>query len=82
MNYGIFQEAATASLHLKLLSLCQPQEHAAATGGRTQATTAAPVAALLHALARPPHSPAPAGRVSRALAPPMPRDGSELAGCL
>lgn len=61
MNDGIFQEAAIASLHLKLLSLCHHQDHAATAGGRTQATTAALVVALLHALARPPHSSASAG---------------------
>lgn len=56
MNCGTFQEAVIASLHLKLLSLCHPQDHAATAGGRAQAITAALVVAFLHALVGPPHS--------------------------
>lgn len=60
MNYGIFQEAVIASLHLEL-SLCLPWDHAATAEGRTWATTAALVVTLLHALIQPPHSSAPKG---------------------
>lgn len=41
MNYSVFQEAVIASLHLKLLFLCHPQDHTATAGGGTWATTAA-----------------------------------------
>lgn len=80
MNDGIFQEAAIASLHLKLLSLRHHQDHAATAGGRTQATTATLVVALLHALARPHRSSASAGLERWALAPPTTKDGFELDG--
>lgn len=66
MNYGIFQEAVIASLHVKL-SLCLPWDHAAIAEGRTWATSAALVVTLLHALAQPPHSSAPAGCKSESL---------------
>lgn len=55
MNYGIFQEAVIASLHLKL-SLCLPWDHAATAEGRKWATTAALVVTLLHAVAQPPQA--------------------------
>lgn len=66
MNYGIFQEAVIASLHLKL-SLCLPRDHAGTAEGRMWATTAALVVTLLHAVAQPPHSSDPAGCESESL---------------
>lgn len=66
MNYGIFQEAVIASLRLKL-SLCLLWDHGVTAEGRTWATTAALVVTLLHALAQPPQSSAPAGCESESL---------------